>query len=130
MARVTALHQTSDRSFPFPVHCDPYTMMLRLGSPPQTPAHSRISTTTSHQNRKNSFLIMFLAISLAQRLPKHVPDNPFSIPTYSYLNRTVTQAIAAMGSIIPTLAVDLRSIGESQVGQVLLTTPPISTGGF
>ena len=71
---------------------------------------------------------MFLVVSLAQQLPKHVPDNPFSIPTYSYLNsvppnRTAIQAIAAMGSIIPTQAVDLRSIGESPVGQVLRTTP-------
>ena len=71
---------------------------------------------------------MFLAISLSKELPKHVPDNPFSIPSYSYLNsvppnRTAIQAITAMGSIIPTQAVDLRSIRESIVCLVLCTTP-------
>ena len=54
---------------------------------------------------------MFFAVSLATSLPKHVPDDPFSIHSP---HRTVPQAIPAMESIIPT-------IGASQAGPALRT---------
>ena len=75
-----------------------------------TTAPAELSTSTYHPHRE-VFLIMFFAVSLANSLHKHVPDDPISIHSP---HCTVPQAITSMGSIIPT-------IGDSPAGPALRT---------